>query len=185
MRYNERRFKETFFTADLELFNKDTKRYREQIIKNWNEDIFEKDIVYVIGDYAHCDEEHIEEIHQITQRLNGIKYLILGNHDRLDARDYIKMGFHSVHTSFFTHQKHGRYFFNFMLIHDKNETPPIGKDTFILCGHSHSKSLRLEEFFKEESSYGAGYIDVGMSTNQQRPVPLSDIVQTIRRGIKQ
>jgi calcineurin-like phosphoesterase family protein len=60
----------------------------EILIKNWNERIKPGDLVYHLGDFAFCKEE---EAVKFASRLNGQKYLVLGNHDkRLRKDDYFK-----------------------------------------------------------------------------------------------
>ena len=58
------------------------------IIKNWNKTVKEEDVVYVLGDVG--NETYISE-------LNGIKYLIKGNHDTQDNEQYRKCGFREVY----------------------------------------------------------------------------------------
>ena len=50
----------------------------EELIKRWNEKIGKYDIVFHLGDFAFASEGRIKNI---LERLNGIKYLIFGNHD--------------------------------------------------------------------------------------------------------
>jgi calcineurin-like phosphoesterase family protein len=62
----------------------------EVLIKNWNSLIGKEDIVYHLGDFGFGDEKQIEAI---TNRLNGRKFLILGNHDRYRPTKYMELGF--------------------------------------------------------------------------------------------
>ena len=50
----------------------------ENLIFNWNKVIGASDIVYILGDLVFRSDKHAS--HYI-QRLNGVKHLILGNHD--------------------------------------------------------------------------------------------------------
>jgi calcineurin-like phosphoesterase family protein len=51
----------------------------DYIIQKWNSVITDEDEVYVLGDFAYkCSKKHAESI---FWQLNGIKYLIPGNHD--------------------------------------------------------------------------------------------------------
>jgi len=80
-----------YFTSDLHAFHKDIllydslpfetlEEYRKCIIKTWNSKITDKDEVYILGDVCVGGSNH--EINYFLSSLNGIKYLILGNHDR-------------------------------------------------------------------------------------------------------
>lgn len=50
----------------------------QTIITNWNNQIAAQDNVYILGDFAWKSKDAIE----IFPKLNGIKHLIKGNHDR-------------------------------------------------------------------------------------------------------
>lgn len=66
----------------------------ESLIKNWNSVVGKNDIVYVVGDFALCGKQKIIEI---SQRLNGRKRLILGNHDQASIETYRAAGFEFVY----------------------------------------------------------------------------------------
>ena len=57
-----------------------------KLIENWNKKILSNDdIVYVLGDmFWNYNSKKIKEI---LSQLNGKKYLILGNHDRLTPNE--------------------------------------------------------------------------------------------------
>lgn len=50
----------------------------ETLIKNWNNKVHANDNVYVLGDFAFAKPERVNGI---LDKLNGKKYLIIGNHD--------------------------------------------------------------------------------------------------------
>ena len=66
----------------------------ETLIKNWNSVVGNNDIVYILGDFALCGKDRIIEI---TQKLNGRKRLILGNHDGASLETYRNAGFEYVY----------------------------------------------------------------------------------------
>lgn len=80
------------FTSDLhhmhsricELTNrsKDTtqENHTEWLIDMWNKNVTPADICYVLGDYSFAKKYN--DIAKFTERLNGTKILIKGNHDR-------------------------------------------------------------------------------------------------------
>lgn len=57
---------------------KDTLEMREGIITSWNSKVAQDDIVYILGDVAFCGAKLATEL---MGRLNGIKVLVVGNHD--------------------------------------------------------------------------------------------------------
>ena len=54
-------------------------KMNDLIVQRWNEKIGPTDEVYHLGDFAFCSPKIAD---QILCKLNGIKYLIRGNHDR-------------------------------------------------------------------------------------------------------
>jgi calcineurin-like phosphoesterase family protein len=55
------------------------------LIANWNAAVGHDDLVWHLGDFAHgADEKHIRSV---FHRLNGVKRLIIGNHDRQGTLD--------------------------------------------------------------------------------------------------
>lgn len=69
-----------------DLFNS-IKEADEYMIKQWNSVVSETDTIYFLGDFAYkCNKEYAESI---FWRLNGIKHLIIGNHDSRLAEKFI------------------------------------------------------------------------------------------------
>lgn len=77
-----------FFTSDLHFWHANVIKYcnrpyasveemNEKLILNWNSVVSPKDTVYVLGDFSLA----IRPVETFTHRLNGIKYLVSGNHD--------------------------------------------------------------------------------------------------------
>lgn len=93
-----------FFTSDLHFHHanilhlgkgrpyRDQKEMHEHLIHNWNSRIQPKDLVYVLGDFSFGNKNEIKDI---LSKLNGIKVLILGNHDR-SPKDMLECGFSDV-----------------------------------------------------------------------------------------
>ena len=78
------------FIADLHLGHENCAQRRhfnssedhdEFLIKQWNSVVGKKDITYILGDITMETSKHYHKL----DRLNGIKYVVLGNHDM--ARD--------------------------------------------------------------------------------------------------
>lgn len=53
----------------------------ETIIKNWNNVVTKNDEVYILGDFAWNNVVGLE----VLKRLNGNKFIVLGNHDRVNS----------------------------------------------------------------------------------------------------
>lgn len=58
----------------------DVEAHDKWLIDIWNKTIGKRDIVYILGDFSFASPEIIKK--QILPKLNGQKYLILGNHDK-------------------------------------------------------------------------------------------------------
>lgn len=72
----------------------DVEQMNQTIIENWNKQIKSNDVIIHLGDFAMGSKAEQEAI---LKQLNGIKKLIMGNHDRLKVRDYYEMGFAEVY----------------------------------------------------------------------------------------
>jgi len=57
----------------------DVESHDKWLLEKWNETIGKKDIVYVLGDFAFGSSENVKKL---LGKLNGQKFLILGNHDK-------------------------------------------------------------------------------------------------------
>lgn len=58
----------------------------ETIIERWNDRISRRDRVWILGDLVPFEKDYTV-IRNIVRRLNGLKVLIPGNHDNLNAVD--------------------------------------------------------------------------------------------------
>ncbi len=57
----------------------------EELIERWNEKVAKEDEVFHLGDFAFLSQKQTT---MIAERLNGRKYLMLGNHDKLPVKFY-------------------------------------------------------------------------------------------------
>jgi len=78
----------TWFTSDHHFYHNNVVRYcnrpyktveemNADLVKRWNDKVAPDDIVYHLGDFSMA----FRPVELFTQHLNGIKYLIAGNHD--------------------------------------------------------------------------------------------------------
>jgi calcineurin-like phosphoesterase family protein len=79
----------TFYISDTHFYHKNIIKYCNRpfhdieemnynLIKNWNDKVSPKDIVYHLGDFGFAS---YVDLKSVFNSLNGIKYLIKGNHD--------------------------------------------------------------------------------------------------------
>ena len=73
--------------ADVEEMNK-------ILVNNWNDTVKHDDIVYMLGDFCMGNKQ---EIKKFTEKLNGRKFLVMGNHDRYNMRAYMELGFEKAY----------------------------------------------------------------------------------------
>ncbi|MBO7211796.1 MAG: metallophosphoesterase [Methanobrevibacter sp.] len=85
-----------FFTSDLHFYHENIIRYckrpfktidemNQSLIDNWNKTVPKDGIVFILGDFCFGQRT---VWNSLLKQLNGKKYLIIGNHDRLSQIDY-------------------------------------------------------------------------------------------------
>jgi calcineurin-like phosphoesterase family protein len=85
----------TYFTSDLHLGHANIIKYcnrpfstveemNEQLIANWNGTVGRDDLVYILGDVFFCEAA---KARAIMHRLNGMKRLVYGNHDKIIRKE--------------------------------------------------------------------------------------------------
>jgi calcineurin-like phosphoesterase family protein len=93
-----------WFTSDLHFYHKNVIAYcnrpfacveemNEDLIRRWNSIVNVDDTVYLLGDIAFCGPA---KLRTIVSRLNGVKHLILGNHDYNNKMHKKDFGFITV-----------------------------------------------------------------------------------------
>ena len=70
---------------------KDSDEHDEWIINQWNSVVKKQDLTWVLGDVA-FKKSHLEKL----KKMNGVKHLILGNHDEYSLDLYSKY-FNKIH----------------------------------------------------------------------------------------
>lgn len=137
------------------------------LIRMYNEIVKENDYVFIIGDFSMKTSLHKHYIYQIAQKLNGIKILILGNHDSLNPFDYVEFGFHSVHTSLDIELMG----YKFILNHD----PAI----HVMCENSILIHGHVHDLYKTMGNC----VNVSVEMWDFKPVSIYEIVGLIEGGI--
>ena len=175
-----------FFTSDTHFGHSNIIKYcqrpfnsaehmDEVLINNWNEVVSPKDIVFHLGDFCFgSDKEWIK----ILQRLNGTKYLILGNHDlkKIANSNQIKDYFADINMQMrvvVDKQKMLLNHYPFLCFEGGYQ------NVWQLFGHVHSSKHstgldkeRLVHLFPTQ-------YDVGVDNNNYRPVSFSQVSQII------
>ena len=71
----------------------DPHEMNEDMIKRWNQVVSKRDKIYVLGDFSLSREA----VKKFLPRLNGMKYLVKGNHDSYPNQFYRDCGFKEVY----------------------------------------------------------------------------------------
>lgn len=123
------------------------------IIRNYNEIVTKDDIVYFIGDVFWGKRK--DELKKILDKLNGDKYLVLGNHDNLNPFSYEEVGFKQVATCLKVEE--------FSLVHDPAKSI-INRNIPFICGHVH-------DLFKVQKNV----INVSVDAWEFKPINIIEI----------
>lgn len=141
----------------------------EALIANWNEVVAPEDEVRHLGDFALAP---IGRIADILARLNGKKYLVLGNHDRHTNTAYRKAGFFEVSRAC-SFNLDG---FRLKLIHDSKRVDDLWPYDAVLCGHVHEHwRERQVETTRWSEKQTRRIINVGVDVWNYRPVSLEEL----------
>jgi calcineurin-like phosphoesterase family protein len=135
-----------YFTADWHLFHGNIIEYCNRPYKNINHMhqimqsehncvVTPQDEVWHLGDVTMLSSEYARKVAKEISKFNGIKHLVLGNHDEWRASSYENAGFWTVHTAmWFEHEG-----FTFYMMHDPAKYTVIENNpkAIMLCGHIH------------------------------------------------
>ena len=158
---------------------KDVQEMDETIISRWNETVPEDGIIFHLGDFCHGGSS---EWNNLTHRLNGRKFLILGNHDM----KYYRQGFLGMF-EYVSQQMTIRVGGQTIIL---NHNPFLAyggsyRDVWQLFGHVHSGPNsntgldypRLQYLFPRQ-------YDVGVDNNDFRPVSFCEIKAKIEDQVR-
>lgn len=165
-----------FFTADQHFGHTNIIKYcgrpfvdaeemEEKLIINWNNVVTEQDTVYILGDFSLATKKYKDQLIKICGNLPGTKHLIVGNHDQLHFKDYLDIGFTTVHTALqlFLPVENEESVIKVNLAHD----PAISitdRRAFWLVGHIHNLYRQVNNTF-----------NVGVDVNNYTPVSWESI----------
>jgi calcineurin-like phosphoesterase family protein len=161
----------TYFWADLHLGHKNiieysdghrpttTKDHDEWIVDQWNSVVNPQDLTYILGDIAFDEKKLV-----LLDRMNGLKRVVLGNHDsgRLNKmRKYVQR-FYGL-----TYQPYG-----FWMSHAPMHPSCLG-DRFNVHGHRHQGFVKKLDALNREIP-DRRYICVSVE-HYNKPVSLDEL----------
>ena len=177
-----------YVISDLHLGHQAILKYRTQfatldemhdtIINNWNSVVTPQDKVYILGDVA-WDKQALV----LLNSMNGKKVLIMGNHDILPLKEYVK---------YFKKIEGAKEYKGCILTHIPVHESQLERFTLNIHGHMHDKSI-MQKFevmypggglvgqkISKDKKYVYGldprYINVCCEQVNYTPVLLEDII---------
>ena len=164
-----------YFIADTHFSEDNIRRYENRpfentadmdkaLIDNWNSTVNPDDVVYVLGDFGAENNEK-----SVLEKLNGIKYLVKGNHDVKSNEYYRNAGFSEVYDM-------PVLFKNFWILsHDAvyiNTNMPYAN----LFGHVHNNPIIKD--------YSSQHYCVSVERIGYTPVSFEEIVRKVQESSK-
>ena len=131
------------------------------LIKNWNNIVRDKDIVYFLGDFV-LSKNKIEKAKELIELLNGRIIFIKGNHDKFGEK--------------FKIIKYNGY--KFMLIHNPDSSYTFNFEGWVIHGHHHANHLDEYPFINPIKKK----VNVSVEVINYKPISLNLIIKLIRRG---
>lgn len=165
-----------FFISDTHFFHhniigfagrpfKSAAEMNEYMVDRWNRVVRPGDEVYHLGDVAFKTHEKYDELNDLMNRLNGTKYLALGNHDRLSGSAKFKLWNYFQEINYWYVFKKEGFFASHVPLPKVN----FRETKYQVHGHIHQ--LTLDD---------PNYINVCVEHTKYIPVPIDDILDIIR-----
>ena len=145
---------------------KTIEEHNEALIDNHNSVVNPRDTFWCLGDFC-FSEKGLE----IAGRLNGIKKLILGNHDTLATHKYLKY-FNKVYGAV----KFKGYILTHIPVHESQKYRYKGN----IHGHLHSKVILKRtkwDVLNYEDIIDPFYINVSLEQHNLAPVELETLIE--------
>ena len=152
-------------------------RMNIRLIENWNSSITSADEIYILGDFMF--KGNGIDANNILNRLNGIKYMIKGNHDKfIDDELFDKNNFEWIKDYFvLKYQKMKIVLFHYPIF----EWDGYFGDTIHLYGHIHNCGKNIEQQ-KRFNLLGKMAINVGVYVNNFSPISIQTILKKIGKN---
>jgi len=139
-----------------------------EIIHRWNTKVKTSDTVYHLGDFAlSYGKKHVKLIDKILAKLNGQKYLIVGNHDRDETTKNRRWGkvthYHEIKV-----ERGGIYKQRIVMCHYAMRVwNQMYRGSWMLYGHSHGNLTDI----------GGKTMDVGVDCHGYRPINIDEVAE--------
>ena len=146
----------------------------EVLIQNWNSCVGDNDEIYIVGDFMFNNGTG-KEANNILNRLNGVKYLIKGNHDEnyLEDEDFDEGNFLLIDNYHaFYYNKIKIILFHYPILEWDN----YNSDTIHLYGHVHN-CRKFPEQQQRINLLGKRAINVGVDVNDYKPISIEKILK--------
>lgn len=164
----------TFYTSDHHFFHWNINRYcnrgfatveemNEKMISVWNSRVTNEDTVHHLGDFCLAS---LERQQSIFNRLNGIKYLVKGNHDGSITR-MKRVGFKDVFKQLVLD--------DFILSHRPAEDTEANQKRIWVCGHVHTA------WKSKTNPNGLIQVNIGVDQWNYLPVTKEEIYEAVGR----
>ncbi len=163
-----------YFTADLHFGHnaiinmqerpfESVEEMNRSLLRNFNSVVHKNDTVYILGDI--CHHMTTDDANELIGKMNGKKYLIVGNHDKEydrglfeDIKDFMKISVDGC---------------NFALMHyPMMSWPKMSSGGYQLHGHIHARM----EYNETNRAEGIRRYDVGVDANYYFPVSVKQII---------
>jgi calcineurin-like phosphoesterase family protein len=148
------------------------------LIENWNSYVTNRDEIYILGDFMYKGKG--KDANEILARLNGKKYLIIGNHEKYLADPEFKIEFFEWINYYHVLKYEG---VKIVLFH----YPMLSGDgsyhgSIHLYGHVHNGGNENPEFQTKLNALGPRAVNVGVDVNNFYPVSIKTIIDKASTG---
>lgn len=180
-----------YFISDMHFFHnniinfakrpfRNEKDMSDALIKNWNNKVSNNDGVYILGDMF-VSRKDKEKIKEVLEKLNGKKYLILGNHDSvwINAYPEFKSYFKEISEKKKIHFKNNeKYISVIMTHHPMLEWDGYYKGHYHIFGHIHNKKDQPQlSYLKKQDMMFNACVEV----NNYEPVNFNELVENNKK----
>lgn len=163
---------------------KTTEEMDKALINNWNSVVKENDIVFNLGDFAFAPNWRWK---QLIEQLNGVHYLIIGNHDRSRyPGDSIMSLFKDVQQQMLVQIDNKKIYLNHCPLLCYDGVYRSKQDmTWALSGHVHVKKENNtgKDFERLRYMLPTQY-DVGVDFNDYKPISFKEVSNKINYQIE-
>lgn len=152
----------------------DVNEMNRTLIRNWNSYVSARDEIYILGDFMH--KGSAEEANAILKKLNGIKYLVRGNHDKfVDDEAFERSAFAWIKDYHVLHYNKRKFvLFHYPIL----EWDGYFGDAVHLYGHVHN-SVKEPSQAARLAVLGNRAYNVGVDVNDYFPVSIDSILKRI------